>query len=426
MAEYRDLSVVGTGGCAEVRACDRKSDGKRFAKKFLTRTSEKMIRRFQQEVRILEKLDHPRIVKVIDTQLTTEPYWYVMPYYADPLKDLLPSIIGNADRVQKVFTAILDGMEYAHREGVIHRDLKSSNVMMNSDDDVVITDFGIGRVLDSEEDRVTATGAAIGSRSYGSPEQFTDAKHVDERSDIYCLGRLLYEMHTEPLNSSVQSLDRVPAHIAPIVAKCTQHKPEDRYQSVTELKQAWRAATSATSTGQPAGEAKRLVGELSSTPTGRGNAEALLKLIAANEKNADILRDSLMELPPPTAAIMASIDGPAFQKMVHSFVDHITSQTWGATYLDRVGLQCGQMAIAVPDATVRAELMACLVLIGVEGKRYAALETLAQLLQSHRDQLEIRTICDRLTKIPAKIRQEAGRRLELDELDKALAAVFRA
>lgn len=148
----------------------------------------------------------------------------------------------------QLFTAILNGMEYAHREGVIHRDLKAANVLLNNDDDVVITDFGIGRIMDAGGDRFTATGARLGSYSYMSPEQSSDTKHVDIRSDIYSLGRMLYELHTERLNTAVQDLGRVPPVIATIIERCTQYRADDRYQSVSELKDAWRMATAAPST----------------------------------------------------------------------------------------------------------------------------------------------------------------------------------
>jgi serine/threonine protein kinase len=145
--------------------------------------------------------------------------------------------------------------------------------MMNSDDDVVVTDFGIGRILDAEGDRYTRTGQSMGSESYASPEQFSDAKHVDFRSDIYNLGRMLYELHTERLNSSVQDLSRLPANIAPVVERCTQHRPENRFQSVHELKDAWRAAIAVGSPDGSAGEVKRLVAELLVTPMLQAKAE---------------------------------------------------------------------------------------------------------------------------------------------------------
>jgi eukaryotic-like serine/threonine-protein kinase len=213
-----------------------------------------------------------------------------MPYYQTPLREELHRVIGNARWTQKTFRAILDGVECAHTEGVIQRDLKPHNVMMNGDDDVVVTDFGIGRVLDADGDRFTRTGQRMGSVPYASPEQFTDAKHVDFRSDIYNLGRMLYELYTERLNSSVQDLRRLPPNIVPIVERCTQQRREDRFQTVTELKDAWRAASEVKSLDTGVGEAKRLVAELVATPALQAKVDRLLQLLIEDEEDKDLLR----------------------------------------------------------------------------------------------------------------------------------------
>jgi serine/threonine protein kinase len=427
VAEYRNKSKVGTGGFADVWYCERTPDGAVFAKKVLfTSATPQMIERFQQEVRILAKLDHPNIIKVTDSQLATPPFWYVMPRYQVSLRDELPRVIGNEARVQKVFGAVLDAVEYAHKEGVIHRDLKPHNVMMNGDDDVVVTDFGIGRVLDAEGDRFTLTGQRMGSGPYASPEQFTDAKHVDFRSDVYSLGRMLYELNTERLNSSVQELNRLPPKIVPIVERCTQQRREDRFQNVTELKDAWRTAIEVTSLDSGVGEAKRLVTELVATPTLQSKVERLLQLLAENEHDHDLLRDALMQIPPSSVALMRAADAIRLRRLLRQFVEHVTAQSWGASYLDKLGARCGNLYVAVHDPEIRAELLYCILVVGVKGKRYAVLETLAQLLQAAREAIELKAIQNRLKTVPKDVLLEAGKWLALDELDSKLAGFFRS
>lgn len=427
MVEYLDKSRIGQGGFAEVWSCLRKTDGAIFAKKMLFPTvSDQMVERFQQEVRILAKLDHPNIVKVIGSQLDITPYWYVMPLYQSSLRDELNRVIGSETRSQKIFGAILDGVEYAHKEGVIHRDLKAQNVMMNGDDDVVVTDFGIGRILDADGDRFTATGKGMGSRYYVSPEQSLDAKHVDFRSDIFSLGRMLYELHTERLNSAVQDLARLPANISPIVERCTQYHPKDRFQSVTELKDAWRAAIEVTSLDSGIGEAKRLVSELVATPDLRAKVERLVQLLAQNERNDDLLRDALMHVPTASVSLMFTVDAERCRKIIRQFVSHALSHSWGASYLDKIGTRCGNIYLAITDPPSRAELLYCNLIIGVRSKRYAVLEVLAQLFQSSRGAVEVKAIQDRLMHVSKEVRLEAGRWLALDELDPKVAALFRA
>jgi eukaryotic-like serine/threonine-protein kinase len=206
-----------------------RGDGAILAKKKLLVADADSICRFSREVRIQSRLDHPNIVKVIAQRLQTRPYWYVMPLYRRSLDDELRNPIGDEKRVKKIFGAILDGMEYAHKEGVLHRDLKPKNVLMNSDDDLAITDFGLGRMVDSESSRVTPTGEGMGTPLYVAPEQWDDLKTADVRSDIFTLRRMLYEFYTGRLTSSTQDLSQLPAGVAVIVGRCTQHDPARRY-----------------------------------------------------------------------------------------------------------------------------------------------------------------------------------------------------
>lgn len=425
MPDYTHKAKIGSGGFADVWHCERDSDGAHFAKKLLfASATSQMVERFQQEVRILSKLDHPNIIKVVDSHLTSPPLWYVMPLYQMSLRDDLPRVIGDQGRTQKIFGTILDAVEYAHKEGVIHRDLKPHNVMMNGDDDVVVTDFGIGRVLDADGDRFTRTGQRMGSSFYASPEQFTDAKHVDTRSDIYNLGRMLYELYTERLNSSVQDLNRLPPNISSIVERCTQQRPEDRFQSVSDLKDAWRASTQVASTDSDAGEAKRLIGELVSVPTNQANACRLLDLIAENANDRDLVREALMETPLASIAHMLATNAGLLRSIVGRFIEHVLSQSWGASYLDKLGARCGNLFMALNDPTIRADLLYCNLIVGVSRKRYAVLEALAQLLQSVRDPADVKAVQDRLKDVDTALRVEAGKWLELDEIEPKLASLF--
>ena len=106
---------------------------------------------------------------------------------------------------------------------------------MNSDDDLVVSDFGLGRVLDSKTTRKTATGTRLGTFLYCSPEQMMDFKRADHRSDIFSLGRMLYELYTGELTSAIQDLSSVPALIAPIVERATATNPDNRYPTVDKM-----------------------------------------------------------------------------------------------------------------------------------------------------------------------------------------------
>ena len=131
MATYINSQIIGTGGFGIVWRCHRKEDGKVFAMKSIDQDVDNdAILRFKREVRIQSKLDHPNIVKVISKRLTYEPYFYVMPLYKGSLRQEYPQITGDQNRIEPVFKALLDAIEYAHREGVMHRDLKPENILL--------------------------------------------------------------------------------------------------------------------------------------------------------------------------------------------------------------------------------------------------------------------------------------------------------
>jgi len=194
--EFEDHERLGVGGFGEVYRCQRTGDGTFFAKKLLTQAQADIVARFQREVRILAKLSHPRIVKVEFAHVDESPYWYTMPLYATSLSREIPSIVGDRKSIVQIFLCVLEAMQYAHAQGVLHRDLTPRNILMNGVDDVVVSDIGLSRDLYDEVTRATFTGDYMGSAGFVAPEQARDAKRADQRSDVFSLGRVLLNMYT--------------------------------------------------------------------------------------------------------------------------------------------------------------------------------------------------------------------------------------
>lgn len=108
----------------------------------------------------------------------------------------LPDLYNNYDRRYKIISGILSGVAYLHSEGVLHRDLKPENILYNSDSDIVINDFGFSRQIDSDSTRLTQFGSVFGTYNYMAPEQQRDASNVDEKADIYSLGKVIEDIVT--------------------------------------------------------------------------------------------------------------------------------------------------------------------------------------------------------------------------------------
>jgi serine/threonine-protein kinase len=209
--------------------------------------------RFYQEAKAAGRLNHPNIVTIYDVGKSGDVAYIAMEFLQGrELRDIMDdSGLLPVDQVLDIVTQVAQGLAYAHEHGIVHRDVKPSNIMVVRDGHAKITDFGIARMASSAVR--TQTGVVLGSPKYMSPEQVM-GKAIDQRSDIFSLGVMLYEMlagqapfYGENINAIMyQTLNAVPAPpgtLNPavpemanfIVAKALAKKLEDRYQNAKDL-----------------------------------------------------------------------------------------------------------------------------------------------------------------------------------------------
>ena len=196
---YELNHLIARGGMAEVyRARDRLLDRPVALKVLFSELSvdRSFVERFRREAQAAAKLSHPNIVPVFDWGEDTGSYFIVMEFIdGRPLSSILKSAGPlSAERTAEVGAHVAAALGFAHRHGVIHRDVKPGNVLITEEQQVKVTDFGIARALNTEES-LTQTGAVMGTATYFSPEQ-AEGIGVDARSDIYSLGVVLFEMVT--------------------------------------------------------------------------------------------------------------------------------------------------------------------------------------------------------------------------------------
>lgn len=213
---------------------------------------EKSVRRFQREVESTIQLSHPNIVSVLDVDETDEYHILVTEVVHGP--DLKEYILKNSpleiDEVISIAMMTLRGIEHAHDRGIIHRDIKPQNILLDKDGRVKITDFGIAKAL--SETRMTETNQVIGSVQYISPEQ-AKGQNTDERTDIYSFGVMLFELLTgrlpyeaetavsvalkhisEPF-PDISDYRDIPVGLKNIIMKCTEKEPVNRYRHADDV-----------------------------------------------------------------------------------------------------------------------------------------------------------------------------------------------
>ena len=261
LGRYHILEQLGEGGMATVyKAYDTRLETDVAVKVIRTeelspKVLERALKRFEREAKALAKLTHANIVKVTDYGEHESSPYLVMTYLpGGTLKQKLAGKPMPWQEAIKTMLPIARALDYAHRQGMIHRDVKPSNILITADGDPLLTDFGIAKIIDEESTLdLTGTSAAVGTPEYMAPEQAT-AKSVDKRGDIYAFGIVLFEMltgrrpftantpmavlikqATEPLPRPSQFVRNLPPQLEQILLQTLSKNPEERYQSMSEL-----------------------------------------------------------------------------------------------------------------------------------------------------------------------------------------------
>ena len=262
---YRVDTRLGTGGMAIVYCGTDLLLRRRVAIKVLRdqfSADDDFIKRFSYEAQAAARLSHPNVVNVYDFGHEGDAYFIVMELVEG---ETLAAMLRGERRIPESVaidyaTQIAAGLAFAHRQGLLHRDVKPANILVTGDDVVKLGDFGIARAVSENAIGVTQPGMVMGSVAYVSPEQ-AQGRELDARSDLYSLGVVLYQMVTgrlpfngetpvavalkhvsEPAPMLDPVRDGVSPALASIVATLLQKSPADRFASATELGRALREA----------------------------------------------------------------------------------------------------------------------------------------------------------------------------------------
>ncbi len=267
VGKYQVTENLGRGGMAEVYKAYQETLDRYVAIKVMhsfLADEEGFLARFQREARAMAALNHPNIVGVYDFDIYDDMYYIVMEFVSGgTLKSRIAGMSGQGDTMPlsestRVVLEVADALAYAHGRGMVHRDIKPGNIMLTEEGRAVLTDFGIAKILSGPS--FTATGAMVGTPAYMSPEQGL-GQAGDERSDLYALGVLYYQMATgrlpydadtplavilkhvnEPVPSPTDLNDDIPGAIQTVIIRAMAKDPNERYQSANEMIQELQAA----------------------------------------------------------------------------------------------------------------------------------------------------------------------------------------
>ena len=261
---YRLLETVGAGGFGAVYRAEQPQIGREVAIKIILpeyANHPDFIRRFEVEAQVIARLEHPHIIPLYDYWRDADGAYLVMRYLrGGSLRDLLKERPMTQPEASRTVDQLAGALAVAHRNGVIHRDIKPDNILFDEDRNAYLTDFGIAKDLSSEIN-VTKADMVVGSPAYLSPEQVR-ADDVTPRSDIYSMGVLIYEMltgkHPFPTEQATALLVRhlndplplvsetlgedIPEEVENVIQQATAKNPDERFADVGTLAAAFRHA----------------------------------------------------------------------------------------------------------------------------------------------------------------------------------------
>ncbi len=257
---YRLDKQIGTGGMATVFLAHDLRHDRPVAFKVLHTELAALLgpERFQREIKLAARLQHPHILTVHDSGEAAGRLWFTMPFVeGESLRDrLMREKQLPLDEALRIARQVADALNYAHEHGIIHRDIKPENILLTGSH-ALVADFGIARALGGKEDGLTQTGLAVGTPTYMSPEQASGNGEIDARTDVYALGSVLYEMlageppFTGPTPQAVISKrmatpapsvavvrDGIPPVVEQALAKALSRLPVDRFSTTAEFSKA--------------------------------------------------------------------------------------------------------------------------------------------------------------------------------------------
>lgn len=383
---YQVVRPIGQGGMGRVLEVVRLADGLHLALKYCD-GNELSRRRMVREMRILEALEHPHLLPVLDSAMTHDPPYFVMPLATGTLAADLGQAGRDLGWAVSVFRQVCSGVEALHRSGVVHRDLKPANVLRLCDGRYVVADLGAAKREPRDSTILTRTCAILGTIAYLAPEQLLPGgtRQADVRTDVFQLGKILYQMVTGRSPAVLESSLLAPP-LRHVVERATAGRPEHRYPDVATLLEAVETVLDASSEDpctDPLGTLQQVLSSVDSPLDTRLRDLRVLEALSQLEGlTAGAVLDGF-DLVPTHLLVTLSRDQPRW--LLGPLALYAQSLRRAAArrpfdYADRVAERMRAVFLGTTNDALAVQALRALLVAAVALNRYAAMGVLRQLL----------------------------------------------
>jgi serine/threonine protein kinase len=388
--QYRVHREIGRGGMGAVLEVEGVDDGQPYALKWC-RLGGSWLKRFAREVRLMERVRHRHVVPVLGSNLNTSPPYFVMPLAEGSLADALPDLVGREHDGLAVFRQVCLGVRAIHESGIVHRDIKPANILRLPGGRYAVSDLGVATLSARDTTPITHTRAVIGTLGFLAPEQLLPAgsRRADVRTDIYQLGKVLYQLLTGRPPALVEP-EALPKGLAHILLRATSVNPNDRYHDLGELLDALRYYQLARDPARNAREAlENLVLEAETLLRRREfrseNVREILALLtpldrldpAAAVERFDRLPDALLP-------VLAGEFAVEFHPVLRAYTTAVRSRVAGFPfrYADQLARRMRLVFLAARQPALKALALEATLIAAVGLNRYAAMHVFNRMLMS--------------------------------------------
>jgi eukaryotic-like serine/threonine-protein kinase len=400
---YLVIEEIGGGGFGKVASVLDQQTNDIIALKYCTSNSDEYIRRFKREVRIMEKIEHENVIRILNSNVEYVPPYFTMPKALYPVTEIIPDIDGSIAKVVQVFESICKGINAIHISGYTHRDIKPDNALVFEGEKIVVSDLGLAKFDERDTTVLTRASIYMGTYDYMPPEQmiYGGTRDLDHRGDVFQLGKTLYQLITGH-RPTVMNPDAVPIGIWYVIQRATRQNPDERYQSVGQLLDALHdAVRSVDPNMNTKGVIEQLLTvaeeNLKSNQYDSENVSKLLQLIYSTEDNEEYI-GLLHRIPNRILQMYSSNMFTEFEPIIEKYKKAIDKEVGGYpfSFAETVSDKMEIIFKNANSSEVKKNALLSILLAGRRLNRWSAMGDFDRLLQTINNDSDAYAVADGL------------------------------